>query len=79
VGIESDYEETVEWLKGVRSGNYNIGNIGTRTSGWPFLSNVTLDLGYTVRKIRVETQISEPTGCQYSQAIDWSSYWLLEP
>ncbi len=78
-GIESDYEEVVDWLKGVRSGNLNIGNIGTRTSGWPFLSNVTVDLAYTVRKIRVETQISEPTPTQYPQCCDWSSIWLLEP
>lgn len=77
-GIESDYEEILEDMRGVRFGRYRIGNIGTRTSGWPFFSNVSVNLGYTVRKVRVEQQISETTQTQYPQAVDFSSYGLLE-
>ena len=65
-------------MKLVQASELNIEDIGTRTSGWPFLSNVTIDLSYTVRKVRVETAISEPTQTQYPQAIDWNSYLLFE-
>lgn len=75
--LEKMYDAAIEELKAVKSSELNL-NIAPRTSEWPFLSNVTVDLGYTIRKIRVETAISEPTPTQYSQAIDWSSYFLLE-
>lgn len=77
-GIEKQYEETMEELKAVKASELNIEDIGTRTSGWPFLSNVTIDLGATIRKVRVEPQISEPTPTQYPQAIDWNSALILE-
>ena len=76
--IESMYEEAMNELRMVKDGELNIEDIPTRTSEWPFLSNVTIDLAYTVRKVRVEPQISEGTPTQYPQAIDWNSYLLLE-
>ena len=69
---------TAAWIDMVKDGELNIEDIPTRTSEWPFLSNVTIDLAYTVRKVRVEPQISEGTPTQYPQAIDWNSYLLLE-
>lgn len=72
------YEETIEELKLVLSGQMPIEDIGTRTSEWPFLSNVTIDQSFTYRKVRVEQTISEPTPTQYSQAVDYNSYYTLE-
>ena len=71
--IESEYHETIEELREVRSGQLSIEDIGTRTSAWPALSNVTLDDRYTYRKVRVEPLISDPTPRQYPQAVDYSS------
>lgn len=76
--IQGDYEEAVEELKAVRDGELCIEDIGTRTSGWPVLSNVTVDPVYTYRKVRVEQVISEQTVTQYPQAIDWNSVFFIE-
>jgi len=76
--IKESYDEAMLELRDVQASKINIAGIGTRTSGWPFLSNVSVDPVYVIRKVRVEAQISEPTPTQYPQAIDWSSYWLLE-
>ena len=70
--IESDYVEAMQELREVRAGQLNIEDIGTRTAGWPFLSNLTLDDRMTYRKVRVEPAISEPTVTQYSQSVDWN-------
>jgi hypothetical protein len=77
-GVESDYKETMEELKGVRMSFLNIEDIGTRTSGWPFLSNIVVDQRYEVAKSRVEQTISEGTPTQYGQYTDWSSLWFFE-
>lgn len=76
--IEAAYQEALENLKEVRDGVMNLANMGPRTSEWPFLSNVTVDLTYTNRKIRVEPTISELTTTQYPQAVDYNSYFSLE-
>jgi hypothetical protein len=76
--IESAYQEVMEELKAVKNSEMNLANIGPRTSEWPFISNVTVDLGYTYRKVRVETPISEPTPTQFSQAVDWNSALSFE-
>ena len=70
--------EAIAEMKEVQAGNLNIEDIGTRTSGWPFLSNVTIDDGYTYRKIRVDPQTSEPTVTQYPQAVNYNSALMLE-
>lgn len=76
--IQVAYLEAMEELKAVKNGELSIEDIGTRTSAWPFLSNVTVDPTYTVRKVRVEWPISEQTTTQYPQSVDWSSYLLFE-
>lgn len=76
--IEKAYQEAIEELKAVQASELNIEDIGTRTSGWPFFSNVSVDLGYTYRKVRVEAVISEPTVTQYPQAVDWNSVFYIE-
>jgi len=77
-GAQQDYEEAMEELKMVQNSSMNIADIGTRTSGWPFLSNVTIQDMYTYRKVRVEPVISEQTPTQYAQAVDWNSIMSFE-
>ena len=65
-------------MKQVRVGMLSISDIATRSAGWPFLSNVTVNLAYDYNRVRVESQLSEGTPTQYSQHIDWNSALLLE-
>ena len=76
-GIKEDYDETMEELKAVQANELNIAGLGTRTSGWPAFSNVTIDLVSDLRRVKVEPLISEPTQTQYPQAVDWNSYYSL--
>ncbi len=75
--IVDAYKEVMDELEKIKDSKLNL-NLATRTSGTPFLSNVTVDIGYTIRKIRVEQAISEQTPTQYPQATDWNSYMLFE-
>ncbi len=68
----------MEELKQVNCGMLRLEDIGTRTSAWPFLSNVTLDLRYDYAKVRVEPSLSELTPTQYGQFVDWNSALWLE-
>lgn len=77
-GVKDEAEEAVEEMKGVRTGMYRLEDAPTRTSGWPFLSNVTVDVGYYTAKARVEQSISELTPVQYPQFVDWNSALYLE-
>lgn len=72
-GIQAEYDLALEELKQVRSGQLLLPNVAPRTSGWPFMSNVTIDLNFPVRRVRVEASISEPTPTQYAQSIDYNS------
>ncbi len=76
--IQADYEETLLELQKVNNGQLNIENAGTRTAGFPFITNVTIDIGYYTNKVRVEPSISDSTPTQFPQKIDWSSAFLLE-
>ena len=76
--IESDYERTMEELEKVLNGQMQIPRISPLTSGWPFVTNTTIDISYTYDKIRVEPQLSEGTPTQYGQYIDWNSAFLFE-
>ncbi len=71
--IDQAAEEALAEMKQVQMGMLQVEDIGTRTSAWPFISNVTVDVGYTYRKVRVEPQISEGTPTQYAQAVDWNA------
>lgn len=77
-GSQQDYEEAMEELKMVQNSVLNIADIGTRTSGWPFMSNVTIDDRYTYRKVRVEPVISEGTPTQFAQSVDYNSIFNFE-
>lgn len=71
-------EEALDEMKQVRVGMLQIEDIGTRTACWPFLSNLTLDVGYCYRKVRVESPLSELTPTQFPQAVDWNSVLCWE-
>jgi hypothetical protein len=66
-------EEAMAEMKMVQTGQLNVDGAGTRTSSWPFMSNLTLDVSYDYRRLRVQQSMSEPTPTQYSQAVDWNS------
>lgn len=76
--VEEDAKEALDEMKQVNVGIFRIPNIGMRTSGWPFVTNVTVDLRYDYAKIRVETPLSEGTPTQYPQRVDWNSLLWLE-
>jgi hypothetical protein len=76
--IDEDVKEVLAEMKGVAVGAYSIEDIGTRTSGWPFFVNTTVNLNYEIAKTRVEPSISEGTPVQYGQFIDWNSALILE-
>lgn len=70
--VEKDCEEALDEMNRVNGGQLRLEDIGTRTSGWPFLSNISVDVGYYVHKSRVELSISEGTPVQYPQYVDWN-------
>lgn len=76
--IREDYDEAMEELNKVQHHQLSLEDIGTRTSGWPFISNMEVDVAYDVAKVRVEPQISEATPTQYGQFVDWNSALWLE-
>lgn len=73
------YELTVEEMKLVHSGQYEVPGIGTREVLWPAWSNVRVDQLYTLRKIRVERPLSEQTPVGYRQNVDWLAQRIWEP
>ncbi len=70
--VEKDAEEALDEMRQVNAGQLRVEDIGTRTAAWPFYSNVTVDIGYSVHKVRVERTISEGTSVQYPQYVDWN-------
>jgi hypothetical protein len=76
--IQDDWEECKEEMQALQSGQLHLEDIGMRTSGWPFVTNATVDIGYDYAKIRVEPQLSEGTPTQYGQFVDWNSALFVE-
>jgi hypothetical protein len=77
-GIKADYDEAIEEMKMVQSGQLSIEDIGTRGIDWPTVTNVIVNPGYDGMRARVEPNISEQTPTAYSQFIDWNSAFLLD-
>ena len=70
------YKEAIEDLKKVHNGQFDIPNVGEREAGWPAWSNVRVDMLYQLRKLRVETRISEREPVNYNRARDWGSEFI---
>lgn len=76
-GIAADYEDAVDELRQVQSGQLSIEDIGTRGVDWPTVTNVIVNPGYDGMRSRVQPSISEQTPTAYNQFIDWNSAALL--
>lgn len=76
--VEKECEEVLFELKQVQRGSLQIEDIGTRTPGWGFISNVTVDLRYDIAKVRAQPSISEGTPTLYPQFVDWDSILLFD-
>lgn len=74
-GIEEDAKEALREMALVNTGAMSIEDIGTRTSGWPYMSNVDVDVRYEVARVRVIPLLSEGTPTNYSQFVDWNSVY----
>ena len=74
-GIEADCEDAIAEMMMVKSGALSIEDIGTRTSGWPYMSNVDVDVRYELGRVRVIPLLSEGTPTNYAQLVDWNSVY----
>lgn len=72
-GIELDAADAITEMMMVKSGALSIEDIGTRTSGWPYISNLDVDVRYEIGKVRVIPVLSEGTPTNYAQLVDWNS------
>lgn len=77
--LQALYQEALDDMWAVKSGNLPIEDIGYRNTLSPVWSNVRLDGHYAVRQLRVERPLSERTPAQFPQNLDWLSEWLVEP
>lgn len=77
-GLSEDYDEAIEEMRMVQTGQLAIENCGTRGVDWPTMSNIVVNPGYDGMRARVEPNISEQTPTAYNQYIDWNSCMLLD-
>jgi hypothetical protein len=66
-------------LKAIREKKMLIPEIGFRHPDWPAWSNVTTDVRFRVRQVRVQRLISEDSPTEYAQTTDLISERSLEP
>lgn len=71
--IQAQYDEVMEDLRMVQSGELAIEGIGTRGVDWPSISNVTVNPAYDGMRARVQPAISEGTPTAYPQYVDYNS------
>ena len=76
--IMDEAEEAEESMRLVWTGALQIDSAGTRTSSWPFISNVQVDHRYNTAQVRVQPSISEGTPTQYAGFVDWSSVFAVD-
>lgn len=77
--LENLYEQVLEDLKGIRSDEAQIPDIGPRDAAWPAWSNISFDTRYQLRRLRVERPISEQTTPNYPQHRDVAADLSVEP
>ncbi len=76
--LEAMYKEAIEDLKRVRAGQYDIPDIGTRSPAHPAWSNQIVRQQYWLKRLRVETPISDNTPTSYPQSIDFATQGVME-
>lgn len=75
--IKEQYEEALEEMRMVQSGQLSIEDIGTRGADWPTVTNVIVNPGYDSMRARVQPNISEQTPTNFGQYIDWNSATMI--
>jgi hypothetical protein len=75
--LQADYDEAIEEMQKVNSGQLAIEDIGTRGADWPTVTNITVNPHYDGMRARVQSGISEGTPTDYSRFVDWNSATLL--
>ena len=75
--IKETYDEAIEEMKMVQSGQLSIEDIGTRGVDWPTVTNVIVNPAYDGMRARVQPNISEQTPSDYNQFVDWNSAVIL--
>lgn len=76
--LKDDYDEAIDEMAMVQTGQLSIEDIGTRGVDWPTVTNIVVNPGYDGMRARVEPNISEQTPTGYSQYIDWNSAVRLD-
>ncbi len=74
------YEEALEDLEMIRSGEANLPDTGLRSAAWPAWSNVRVFLT-GLRRVRVEQPLSETRGgkpTEYTQHVDRSADYIVD-
>lgn len=71
--VLADYEEALEEMRLVQTGQLQIEDIGTRGADWPTVTNFIVNPGYDGMRSRVMPYISEQTPTAFGQFIDWNS------
>lgn len=77
--VQKQYEEAIGLLEQVRDGHVFIPGVAERESPKPVVSNLSYDMRYNFKRVRVEVPIStgtSPTG--YTQIQDWRSVYTFE-
>lgn len=75
--IAAEYDESIEEMRMVQSGQLSIEDIGTRGIDWPTVTNVIVQPGYNGMRARVQPNISEGTPTGFNRYIDWSSIMAI--
>lgn len=68
--LAQTYEEVMEDLKMVRSGEVSLADVATRDSSFPVWSNVRVDVRYDLAKVRKQRPISSSKGDQSGSVVD---------
>ena len=75
--IQADYDEAIEEMRMVQSGQLSIEDIGTRGVDWPTVTNIIVNPAHDGMRARVQPYISEQTPTAYGQFVDWNSAMIL--
>ena len=75
--IQADYEEAIEEMRMVQSGQLFVEDIGTRGADWPTITNVIVNPAYDGMRVRVQQNISEGSQTAYPRFVDWNSALML--
>ncbi len=76
--LQKMLDDATKTLDGIQAGRENLPDVAQTSSPSMSLSNVRLDDFYLTRKLRVETNTSDPIPARHDQAKDWISSTVPE-